>query len=445
MENIPNIPRLLRESLESNRLVLFVGSGVSRTAKAPTWKQLVEGLVERFREECVDVQYETQLRRLLNGTADDLIWAVEYLKSIRRDIVDDQVRKICKNLTPHTIHDIIVKVPCAGIITTNFDNLIERAYIAERGNVDVVLPNNVDGLARLEDRSPWILKLHGSFENAESTVLSLTEYESLMNKPSIASTVSRLFQRYTILFIGFGLRDPDTIQQISQLRMLFEGYQRRHYALFEKDAIDEVHAKVFSDVYGIQILYYTKSSDSHPEVGVFLNSLSKHCSSGPVKPISKLFFIVKSLADDKAKTPLLMVQAPDSGDLANQIYWFPSLTDNPNYNTETLRKDIIEHCTEHWRNFDPLSFSVKLDEQVFRTKKVSVTHGEEREYKIRFVTVSTKINLLNLLGSQIRYKGHLFEWQPLSVLKKHVPTANSNSDVLNELTERYGNMLEGIP
>ena len=59
------IPLTLRERYLQREVVLFVGSGLSRMAGAPGWKDLLSGLLSRFKEEMITVPYEKEVGALI--------------------------------------------------------------------------------------------------------------------------------------------------------------------------------------------------------------------------------------------------------------------------------------------------------------------------------------------------------------------------------------------
>ncbi len=441
---LPDIPHSLKQSFLDNRLILFVGAGLSRGAGAPSWRNLLNGLLKRFKQEAVVVPHEADLVKLINGNATDILCAAEYLQLIKKDLIGEYIRELCEKLPPQTVHHVIAKFPCAGIITTNYDNLIETAIIKGGASVNIILPHEVENLAKLEDKRQWLFKLHGSFENSRSHILSLTDYEKLKSNPGSVATLSRLFQNFTFLFLGYGLQDPDILDQLSLLNILFNGYQRRHYALVEKNEINPAKAQVMEKVYNIQFVKYEKSSDTHPEVPAYLTKLLRCKEKESSFEINNLLFIIPKKSKDSGEL-LLLVKSPNiQGELSTHTlsrgaYLFPTLTD-AGYSEAELIKAGYKYASNLIELYKPKKncFQLKIDRKPFVSKKVSPALGEQVKHRFRFVTVKIHKEILERIGPDVCLAGHVFEWQSLKKLREHIPTKQVNGDVVEEIVNRFG-------
>lgn len=116
-----NIPHALKEAIREGRAVLFLGAGASLGADSkdgsqpPTGPQLSKMLSDRF----------------LGGEDSDLPLSVVAEYSISEtDLVTVQefIRDIFAKYTPADFHRLIPTFKWAGIATTNYDLIVERAY-----------------------------------------------------------------------------------------------------------------------------------------------------------------------------------------------------------------------------------------------------------------------------------------------------------------------------
>ncbi|MCY1007067.1 SIR2 family protein [Nannocystis pusilla] len=64
----------------------------------------------------------------------------------------------------------------------------------------------------------YILQLHGTRTDRSSWVLGEREYEDLLHgRPELRRFVEGLFRFHPLLFVGYGLRDPDFDHLCGQL------------------------------------------------------------------------------------------------------------------------------------------------------------------------------------------------------------------------------------
>ncbi|MBN1868491.1 SIR2 family protein [Candidatus Sumerlaeota bacterium] len=441
----PAIPHSLREAIRHQSLVLFVGSGISRSARGPTWKELLEGLLERLKEECVDVEHESQVRDLLNSDTSGLLWAAEYLQDKGSEFVQPYMQDICDRLMPKTVHDIIAKLPCRGIVTTNYDSLIEDALMRERGHVKVVLPDNRETLATLDDRSPWVLKLHGTYETRRGQTLSIGDYERLLCDSAVTATISRLFQQYTFLFLGFGMRDPDTLHQLARLNILFQGAHRMHFALVENQSVNQVQEHVLRKVYGVFTLRYMASGEHHPEIASFLRELSEGATSEPSWRIAKIVFLVPNyLSGERAEPSLLVVdhypQCLEALLSRDSALLFPSITDTGE-SQDGLFERGYQYLRAHRIPLEREGVRLVLDPAPFRSKKLSEHYGCAVDHVFRFAFVNLPSEFLSGVEKSLEIGGQGYRWCRFSDLLAHEPTVQQNGDVLDEIRKRYAEEL----
>src|SRR5262249_44284542 len=135
---------------------------------------------------------------------------------------------------PTAAHIAIAKTTYRGVITTNFDRLLETVFTQVRGWApNDFTPEAVEALAAaLYNPEPFIFKLHGSITTAQSIVLTSGDYDRLiLLNPHVRAFLQAIFLNYTLLFVGYSIRDPDFQLVLRELTLIFEGYTPTHYAL----------------------------------------------------------------------------------------------------------------------------------------------------------------------------------------------------------------------
>lgn len=448
--HVRGVPATLRERLLANRVVLFAGAGLSRPAGAPSWRGLLQGLVEHFADELVSIPDQKELVALIEtGNTLDLLYAAQHLQTIRKDLVNDYIRNLCSSLLPQPIHTVIAKIPWAGIVTTNYDNLIETAIQNESKKApNVILPSQIENLVRMEDRAPWVLKMHGTFEDPDTSVLSFSDYRSLMVNCSLAEAVSRLFQQYTVLFAGFGLEDPDTADMLTRICILFQGRQRVHYALLDGKHLGSIRKKQLLESYSIQAITYDKSNDSHPEVLEYFNELLTIKNQAGVTRMSKVLFVVRGVGASQGAEPLLLVTDSNpqwrvSEDVAAPAgssayaYLLPNLADFD----QPQEKDVAEAFGRYF-DLERNEFELKTDSEPFKTEKFNPALNARTHYTFRFACVKLKRPNSKFENAPFEVGGRVFDWRSVLDLRKHTATMALNGDVILELCRRYGSNLE---
>lgn len=117
---------------------------------------------------------------------------------------------------PGIVHTTLASLPFPFILTTNFDDLMERA-LKENGKAPETISYRVGGNkieigARNNVNRPLVYKLHGSIDDPYSMITTeddIVEFMAsvLLGEPPLPHAIKQLFTEYSVLFIGYGLKD----------------------------------------------------------------------------------------------------------------------------------------------------------------------------------------------------------------------------------------------
>ncbi|OUP15886.1 hypothetical protein B5F30_04405 [Lactobacillus johnsonii] len=151
--------RIIREAQVNNKLVLFVGAGVSIDSGMPSWKSAIDEVKHRLGIEEDDYLKIPQYYYDARGKK-------EYTALMRK------IFKYGKPLPIKTVHRKIMQFNASTIITTNYDHLIEQA--AEE-NAEVRQVISCDSDLPYETASKELIKMHGDFEH-DNFVLKEDDY-----------------------------------------------------------------------------------------------------------------------------------------------------------------------------------------------------------------------------------------------------------------------------
>jgi hypothetical protein len=198
--------RILRNVVPDTRnLVLFVGAGVSVSAGYSLWGKattdalnlskgrglLSPGAISFAAEELEKFHYYDVFEMIQRQSAEAAYYAV--IKDI-----------FCKQLPPSEIHKLLVRVPCRGIITTNFDECLSTACVTERK----VLPISEISVAMSSDQF-FIVKPHGSILNPKTMVLTSQDWRKVEANREFGDILAQSVSNGQLIFLGYGFKDPD--------------------------------------------------------------------------------------------------------------------------------------------------------------------------------------------------------------------------------------------
>ena len=270
---MPAIPQALLKAVRDHKCMLFIGSGLSSQAGYPSWSSLITTLVEtakqvpNARTGGIE-QYELKKDYFtLAEFARSALGPAQYSALIR-----DQLGKPVK---PTEAHRVIAMTDYRGLITTNYDRLLETATTQFRQWApNTFTADSISSLAvALYNPEFFIFKLHGDIGSPESIILTSRDYDRLiLRNPHARSFLQAVFLNYTVLFVGYSLGDPDFQLILSELTLIFQNYIPTHFALLPEPpefTVDHLLNRM-----NIQTLPYS-TNDEHKEALEVLQILQK--------------------------------------------------------------------------------------------------------------------------------------------------------------------------
>jgi hypothetical protein len=223
--------RMLHEHLAAKNAILIAGSGSSVCAGYPTWRGMID-------------EMSALGNPIFTPTAGEPIEALQQIRDqcIRQTGSDGAIYEyVAKRFAPNGragtgFHRDLVRLPFAGIATTNYDHVLEAAATAAMGTPTVALnlcnPNTASKQSLFDyqralgsgmQMRDQVLHIHGSYDLHREIVLTAADYERfyggrMANAAQDQATTSdpgslhhRVLQVLMVsrlaVFVGFGLND----------------------------------------------------------------------------------------------------------------------------------------------------------------------------------------------------------------------------------------------
>ena len=210
----------LEQALLAGECVLFAGAGLSRGAGLPDWDELVRRLAS-------DLGIDAQQRLDYLDLAQ---WHRErFGPAAMAEVIRQTFSHPERTPLPTLAHYLLLSLPLRHVITTNYDDLLERALTAlKRHPIKVVQQEDV---ARTGTGGVYVVKLHGDAGSPEEIVLSRDDYDEFFTRrPAMALLLEGLLLNQTFFFVGYGLRDPNFRQIYSRIARILREARRPAYA-----------------------------------------------------------------------------------------------------------------------------------------------------------------------------------------------------------------------
>lgn len=370
--NLLNIQRASRE----NRLVIFVGAGVSMNSSVPSWNQLTNRM-------------KAELPNEFSEETDALKIAQIYKDSRGHKEYMDKVKDILlyNKAVPNPLHKSILALNPCHIITTNYDDLIEQElskdflqYHIIREDKDIpqmTYPNT-------------LVKMHGDYATDNIVLTEDDYYNYKENFPLTRAFVQSLFASKLILFVGFSFADLNLKFILNELKNILSDKMQRPYLL----SCDEPSyaTKLYFVKKGINIVYISEADVDLLNDGKYqskdLNGIGLHTD--------KLLYAIKNysaIPQDNLALYLYDRIVPYMSEMRSfgdgLQYFFPKMKLHRNAHSSGLRT-----FTKYFKQL--------------------ATDLATNEAKRKFLRENPAINLRTLM--KLAYYNYLFEIDGLTIL-----------------------------
>ena len=379
---ITPLERLIRR-VRRNKVTLFIGSGFSIKAGAPSVSELISKLIEDG-----DLTYDTTPKDLsLRDVASDFVE-----KEGRHELLRCLVKHFSFTPTDTTDHVLLASIPhFKTIFTTNYDSLIEDAF--SKGQCVVLTASQA---CSNSDCAPVnVYKIHGdltTLSNTESIIITNEDYENYFNKESLKGLWEDLryaFRHSYVVFIGYSLADDKILDIIKSVRNDLSGNVKGMYLI--SPHIHEARKQQLQS-YGITYIKLTGEQ--------FLNKLKKSIDDTIVKDFKE-----SNLEDNSVFYEYLhrkglnpSIQFGDGANTIDKISGYKGATISPQLN-------------------------IKITAEVADAINQRMYNASQCIPGTKFILPAYQIDASSLIDGELRYNGVLFgsktDWKDLLVIPPH--------------------------
>ena len=211
--NLLNIQRASRE----NRLVIFVGAGVSMNSSVPSWNQLINRMKAELPNEFSEETDALKIAQIYKDSRGHK----EYMDKLK-DIL------LYNKAVPNPLHKSILALNPCHIITTNYDDLIEQELSKEFLQYHIIREDkDIPQMACPNT----LVKMHGDYVTDNIVLTEDDYYNYKENFPLTRAFVQSLFASKLILFVGFSFADLNLKFILNELKNILSDKMQRPYLL----------------------------------------------------------------------------------------------------------------------------------------------------------------------------------------------------------------------
>ena len=213
--------KFLRNAIDTNKLVVFVGAGISVDAGIPKWGALIDELKSEI--------------EIPKGEEDYLRISQMYYNERQQKEFIDKIRSVLKHkkVKYNEIHESIFKLNPAHILTTNYDDLLEQVIKKKSLPFSIVSKDEEFPYAL---NTNLLVKIHGDLNDTDIVLKEDDYLDYSLNHPLIEAFLKSIFATKVVLFVGYGFSDVNLKMIIQTVRnILGKDFQNAYLLSIERN------------------------------------------------------------------------------------------------------------------------------------------------------------------------------------------------------------------
>ena len=266
----PPLPKEIIDAVDSGKLAIFIGAGVSRIIGCQGWGDLAYGLLQecyQSEKKCITFkEFETLKQERDNKKLITICYYILKENGLENKfwIKFDKSLEAKEELKEK--YDIYEEIYNLGglFITTNVDKHFDYKFSPEN------IIYTEDGFDSKSFDRHKLYHIHGIQDNRKSCVFTIDRYLKRYNKSEFRLFLEQIFEHYIVLFLGYGLSEFEILDfLIAKYDKKTQAglYQEpKHFILLPFFKGEENILKFYQTYYnpmGVRVLAYESDKDGY--------------------------------------------------------------------------------------------------------------------------------------------------------------------------------------
>jgi len=277
LREIFNPPDEIIQAGLNGDLVFFVGAGASMLCGLPSWTGLAAKALEDLRQRgYLNYSEIGQLNELDPKKQLSIAYSISDDNKYELDLIKHLVGKSKSDSIYKSINDI--GCPC---VTTNYDELLAPRFVDTKdGSTTAASLNRVYDrekfFAKLLNEPGTVVHLHGAISKPETMIVTTKEYLEHYDHENVQEFLGELFNKKTILFLGYGLEEAEVLEHILRRGSVKQIPERKRFALqgfflSQKPLYENLHA-YYEKSFGVHLLGFVRDHENYSRLEAIIKT-----------------------------------------------------------------------------------------------------------------------------------------------------------------------------
>jgi NAD-dependent SIR2 family protein deacetylase len=215
-EDFEIIPQLRKQILQSEPIAVFVGAGISRILKYPSWENLADKSIEYLLDK-KHINYfdQSRINREISNPKEKLTIFHEIISPRESHHFYKNLLISHRDMGSDNPYNTLVKFDWIKI-TTNFDTEFYNALKNQNENCHPPIISNFNEDTNINYDT--IYQIHGSIADIENAVITTKNYidKYYKEESGLRSFLQNIFKNFTVIFLGYGLQELEILESVTQ-------------------------------------------------------------------------------------------------------------------------------------------------------------------------------------------------------------------------------------
>jgi len=258
-------------------LVFFVGAGASMLLGLPSWSGLAANALDDLRQNGFLNYSEIEQ---LNGLDSKKQLSIAYSIAEDNKYRLDLAKHLEGKSEGDSIYKAINEIGCSAV-TTNYDELLAPRFIeAKDGSATAASVSRVyereKFFAKLLNEPGTVVHLHGAVSKPETMIITTKDYLEHYDHENVQEFLGELFEKKTILFLGYGLEEAEILEHILRRGSVKPTNDRRRFALqgfflSQKPLYENLHA-YYEKSFGVHLLGFVRDHENYKRLEAIIKT-----------------------------------------------------------------------------------------------------------------------------------------------------------------------------